>query len=118
MYLDTGEAGGLDVVCEFVIAAAMSRSPAPAVKRYTKPGFGTVNRRLTRLAVCVRSAGVWLADTARAAVDETCRTLANALGGWRNLNAPELASFHERLKAAGLSGLPAAEVEIRDGRGR
>jgi hypothetical protein len=61
---------------------------------HTAPGFGPINRDLTRLAASVQSADVRPAETAAAAVAEKCKALDDALAKWRTLNEQDLPAAH------------------------
>ncbi len=76
---------------------------------HTKPGFGPVNRDLTRLASSVQSADTRPADTARTAVDEKCKALDAALAKWRELNRQDVPAF---------KGLPVVEITNERGCGK
>ena len=75
------------------------------------PGFGPVNRDLTRLASSVQSADVRPADTARTAVEEKCNALDAGLMRWRELNQRDLVGFNARLQELKLPPLPVMAVE-------
>ncbi|MGA2595694.1 MAG: hypothetical protein ABSH09_01650 [Bryobacteraceae bacterium] len=72
---------------------------------HTAPGFGPINRDLTRLAGSVQSADVRPAETAVAAVAEKCQALDDALAKWRALNEQDLPAAH----------LPVVTVETKQG---
>ena len=73
----------------------------------TAPGFGLVNRDLTRLIYSVESADVRPADAVRSAVQESCDALDKNLASWRQLSEQDLVSFNTMLTEAKLSPLPA-----------
>jgi len=68
----------------------------------TQPGFGPINRDLTRLATSVQSADVRPAETALAAVDEQCKALDAAFQKWRALNEKDIVEFNSRVQGAHL----------------
>jgi hypothetical protein len=72
---------------------------------HTAPGFGPINRDLTRLAGSVQSADVRPAETAVAAVAEKCQALDDALAKWRALNEQDPPAAH----------LPVVTVETKQG---
>jgi hypothetical protein len=76
----------------------------------TAPGFGPVNRDLTRLIFSVESADMRPAEAVRSAVQQSCDALDKDLASWRRLSEQDLASFNAMLIAAKLSPLPAAEI--------
>jgi photosystem II stability/assembly factor-like uncharacterized protein len=71
----------------------------------TAPGFGLVNRDLTRLFSSVESADVRPADAVRSAVQQSCDALDKDLASWRQLTEQDLPSFNAMLTAAKLSSL-------------
>ncbi len=73
----------------------------------TAPGFGPVNRDLTRLIFSVNSADIRPGDTVRAAVQQNCDALDKDLASWRQLSEQDVAAFNAMLTAAKLSPLPA-----------
>jgi len=56
----------------------------------TAPGFGPINRDLSRLASSIQSADARPAETAVAAVAEKCKALNAALARWRALNEQDI----------------------------
>jgi photosystem II stability/assembly factor-like uncharacterized protein len=74
----------------------------------TAPGFGPVNRDLTRLIFSVESADIRPADEVRSAVQQSCDALDKDLANWGQLIEQDLASFNTMLAAAKLSPLPVA----------
>ena len=89
-------------------AAASLDKKIDAVENGTRtaPGFGPVNRDLTRLIYSVESADVRPADAVRSAVQQSCDALDKDLASWRQLSEQDLASFNAMLTAAKLSPLP------------
>ncbi|HME05639.1 MAG TPA: hypothetical protein VKG25_01265, partial [Bryobacteraceae bacterium] len=67
---------------------------------HTAPGFGPVNRDLTRLASSVQSGDVRPAETAAAAVAEQCQALDTDLEKWRELNERDVPRFNAGLHGA------------------
>ena len=84
----------------------------------TAPGFGPVNRDLTRLIFSVESADMRPAEAVRAAVQQSCDALGRDLTTWRQLSEQDLASFNAMLTAAKLSPLPAVEIGTSTGCGK
>ncbi len=72
----------------------------------TAPGFGLVNRDLTRLIYSVESADVRPADAVRSAAQQSCDALDRDLSGWRELTEQDVASFNVMLAEAKLPPLP------------
>ncbi len=81
----------------------------------TAPGFGPVNRDLTRLTYSVESADVRPADAVRSAVQQSCDALDKDLANWRQLNEQDLASFNAMLTAARLQPLPPVAASTSTG---
>jgi hypothetical protein len=81
----------------------------------TAPGFGPVNRDLTRLIFSVESADMRPAEAVRSAVQQSCDALGKDLATWRRLSEQDLASFNAMLTAAKLSPLPAVEIGASKG---
>jgi hypothetical protein len=77
----------------------------------TAPGFGPVNRDLTRLASSVQSADVRPAETAIEAVAEKCKALDDDLVKWRTLNEQDILEFNTRMQGH----LPIVTVETKPG---
>ncbi len=79
------------------------------------PGFGPVNRDLTRLSYSVATADARPSETARAAVDENCKALDDDLRKWRELNTTDIPAFNAALPASHkLSPLPvASEIDTK-----
>ncbi len=73
------------------------------------PGFGPINRDLTRLITGVESADVAPAETAIAAVQENCKALAGNLEKWRAVNA-DLTALNSTFAKNKIAPLPVAEV--------
>jgi photosystem II stability/assembly factor-like uncharacterized protein len=71
----------------------------------TAPGFGPVNRDLTRLIFSVESADARPVDTVRSAVQQSCDALDKDLTSWRQLTEQDLFSFNATLTAAKLPPL-------------
>jgi hypothetical protein len=88
-----------------------------AVQKGTRaaPGFGPVNRDLTRLIFSVESADMRPADAVRSAVQESCDALDKDLASWRQLSEQDLVSFNAMLTAAKLPPPPAAATGISAG---
>ncbi len=81
----------------------------------TAPGFGPVNRDLTRLIYSAESADIRPADAVRSAVQQSCDALDKDLASWRQLTEQDLASFNAMLTAANLSPLPTVAVVASPG---
>ena len=77
---------------------------------HAAPGFGPVNRDLTRLIYSVESADVRPADAVRSAVQQSCDALDKDLASWQQLTEQDLASFNAMLTAAKLSLLPPVAI--------
>jgi len=72
----------------------------------TAPGFGPVNRDLTRLIFSVESADMRPAETVRSAVQQSCAALDSDLLKWKQLNQQDLASFNAILAESKAPALP------------
>ena len=96
-----------DELKETKAAATSLDKKIDAVQKGTHnaPGFGPVNRDLTRLIYSVESADVRPADAVRSAVQQNCDALDKDLSSWRRLSEQDLASFNAMLTAANLSPL-------------
>jgi hypothetical protein len=79
-----------------------------AVDKGTKraPGFGPVNRDLSRLIFSVESADMAPADTVHSSVLQSCDALDKDLANWKLLNEQDLAAFNEVLAANKQAPLP------------
>ena len=99
---------------DFPEAVAALEKKIDAIDKGTKtaPGFGPVNRDLTRLASSVQSADVRPAPTAVAAVTEKCKALDDDLAKWRALNEKDVVEFNTQMKDA---HLPVVTVETKTG---
>ncbi len=97
------------------VAALEKKIDAVDNGTHTAPGFGPVNRDLTRLASSVQSADARPAETAVAAVVEQCKALETDLEKWRELNERDVAQFNTRVHGAAL--LPVAAVDTKAGCG-
>ncbi|MGB7553147.1 MAG: hypothetical protein WBM04_02160 [Candidatus Korobacteraceae bacterium] len=88
-------------------AAASLDKKIDAVQNGTRtaPGFGLVNRDLTRLIYSAESADVRPADAVRSAAQQSCDALDKDLSTWRQLSEQDLASFNTMLTVAKLSPL-------------
>jgi photosystem II stability/assembly factor-like uncharacterized protein len=69
------------------------------------PGFGLVNRDLTRLMFSVESADIRPTQPVRTAVQQSCDALDKDLAGWRQLSEQDIVSFNATLSAANLPPL-------------
>jgi photosystem II stability/assembly factor-like uncharacterized protein len=76
------------------------------------PGFGPINRDLTRLATAVESADVRPSETAQAAVQQNCKALDGNLAKWRDLNT-EVASFNKSLTNNKRQRLPVVTISSK-----
>jgi photosystem II stability/assembly factor-like uncharacterized protein len=63
----------------------------------TAPGFGSVNRDLSRLIFSVESADMRPADTVQSAAQQSCDALDKDLANWKQLNEQHLAAFNALL---------------------
>ncbi len=82
----------------------------------TAPGFGLVNRDLTRLLNGLQSANVRPSDTQQSAVEWQCQSLGVAIKRWRRLNMQDVSALNEMLSAEKVSLLPVAAVADDNGR--
>jgi hypothetical protein len=76
------------------------------------PGFGRVNRDLTRLITGVESADVAPSETAISAVEENCRALRTDLEKWRAINS-ELSGLNSGLAKGRLAPLAVVQVSSK-----
>jgi hypothetical protein len=76
------------------------------------PGFGPVNRDLTRLVTGVESADVAPAETAISAVQENCKALATDLEKWRVINS-DLTGLNSAFAKSRLAPLTVAQVSSK-----
>jgi len=74
----------------------------------TAPGFGPVNRDLSRLLFSVENADMRPAQAVRTAVEQNCDALDKDLAGWRQLNEKDIAQLNELLVKNKMPGLPIA----------
>jgi photosystem II stability/assembly factor-like uncharacterized protein len=74
------------------------------------PGFGPINRDLTRLATMAQSADVRPASPLLESAGELCQALNRNLASWRQVNAQDLPSLNSVLKERGLDPLPIVEA--------
>ncbi|MFZ0806384.1 MAG: hypothetical protein WAN03_09385 [Candidatus Sulfotelmatobacter sp.] len=72
----------------------------------TAPGFGPVNRDLSRLIFSVESADMRPAETVQSAAQQSCDTLDKDLANWKQLNEQDLADFNAVLAANQQTPLP------------
>ena len=70
------------------------------------PGFGPVNRDLTRLIFSVESADMRPADTLQSSAQQSCDALDKDLSNWRQFNEHDLLAFNAVLAANKQSPLP------------
>ncbi|HEX8800586.1 MAG TPA: hypothetical protein VF772_18340, partial [Terriglobales bacterium] len=70
------------------------------------PGFGPVNRDLSRLIFSVESADMRPADTVQSAAQQNCDALDKNLAHWQQLNEQDLAAFNAVLAANKQTPLP------------
>jgi photosystem II stability/assembly factor-like uncharacterized protein len=70
------------------------------------PGFGPVNRDLTRIIFSVESADLRPTDTVESAVQQSCEALDKDLANWQQLNEQDLAAFNTVLVANKRAPLP------------
>lgn len=70
------------------------------------PGFGPVNRDLTRLLSSVESADMRPADTVRSAVQGSCNALDKNLSNWRQMNQQDIPSLNSVLAQSHATPLP------------
>ena len=79
-----------------------------AIDKGTKraPGFGPVNRDLSRLIFSVESADMRPADSVQSAAQQSCDALDKDLANWQRLNEKDLAAFNAVLTANQQAPLP------------
>jgi hypothetical protein len=63
------------------------------------PGFGPVNRDLSRLIFSVENADMRPADTVQSAVQQSCEALDKDLASWQQLNEQDIGAFNRVLAA-------------------
>ncbi len=84
----------------------------------TAPGFGPINRDLTRLIFAAGSADARPSETTRAAVTENCQALDDDLRKWSDLNIKDLPAFNSAiLQARKISPLPITVAAAGNGCG-
>jgi predicted kinase len=74
------------------------------------PGFGTINRDLTRLATMAQSADVRPAQTLLDSAGELCQDLNKNLASWRQINVQDIPSLNVVLRERGLEPLITVET--------
>jgi hypothetical protein len=74
----------------------------------TAPGFGPVNRELSRLISSVENADMRPTPAVQAAVEQSCDSLDKDLSRWTQLNEQDVKSFNETLAQSKLPALPIA----------
>jgi len=79
---------------------------------HTAPGFGPINRELARLIYSVESADMRPADTVRAAIQQSCDALDNALMLWSHLNAQDARAFNATLAESKAQALPVTTASM------
>jgi photosystem II stability/assembly factor-like uncharacterized protein len=70
------------------------------------PGFGPVNRELSRLIFSVESADMRPADTVQSAAQQSCDALDQDFANWRQLNEQDIVAFNAVLAANKQAPLP------------
>ena len=70
------------------------------------PGFGPVNRDLSRLIFSVESADMRPADTVQSAAQQNCDALDKDFANWRRLNEQDLPAFNALLAGNKQAPLP------------
>ena len=78
----------------------------------TAPGFGPMNRDLTRLIFSVGSADMRPAEAVRSAAQQSCDALDKALSLWDQMNERDLPSFNAMLVKANASPLPVTAADL------
>jgi photosystem II stability/assembly factor-like uncharacterized protein len=78
------------------------------------PGLGPVNRDLARLATALGTADVRPSETARAAVQESCKALDGDLTAWSELNSKDVTAFNQTLEQHKMAALPVAATAEAD----
>jgi len=89
-------------------AVAEFEKKIDAIDKGTKraPGFGPVNRDLSRILVSLENADMRPADAVRSAAEQSCDALDKDLANWKHLNQQELAAFNTVLAANKQAPLP------------
>ncbi|HEX3558811.1 MAG TPA: hypothetical protein VHU19_06390 [Pyrinomonadaceae bacterium] len=82
------------------IAEGTSAPPAP--------GFGSVNRDMSRLITMVESGDMRPAETALSAAGESCESLRKSMARWAKVNAESLPALNKLLRKYNLAPLPAS----------
>jgi hypothetical protein len=70
------------------------------------PGFGPVNRDLSRLIFSVEAADMRPPDTVQSAAQQSCDALDRDLANWRQLNEQDIAAFNAILATSKQAPLP------------
>jgi hypothetical protein len=70
------------------------------------PGFGPVNRDLTRLIFSVESADMRPAETLQSSAQQSCDALDKDLANWQQFNEHDLPAFNAVLSANKQAPLP------------
>ena len=70
------------------------------------PGFGTLNREITRLATMVEEGDAVPSATLRAASEEDFRSLEKALAQWQKIKTERLATVNALLQKYQVAALP------------
>jgi hypothetical protein len=70
------------------------------------PGFGPVNRDLTRLIFSVESADMRPADTLLSSAQQSCEALDKDLANWQQFNKQDIPAFNAVLSANKQTPLP------------
>ena len=70
------------------------------------PGFGPVNRDLSRLLFSVEAADMRPSDTVQSAAQQSCDALDRDLANWRQLNEQDIAAFNAILATSKQAPLP------------
>ena len=76
------------------------------------PGFGTVNRDLSRFMVMIESGDMRPAKSARDLAIQSCESLKNALAHWNRVNAEGLPTLNRLLEQSKLAPLPVTDVAL------
>ncbi len=77
----------------------------------TAPGFGPVNRDLSRLIFSVESADIRPTDSVRSAVQQNCDSLDKDVAQWQQLNQQDVVGFNAMLAGTKAAALPTAAVK-------
>ncbi len=78
----------------------------------TAPGFGPVNRELSRLIFSAENADLRPTESVQSAVQQNCDALDKDLAQWQQLNQQEIAKFNSTVAGSNVATLPLATVAM------